>query len=73
MFAIIIKSDIYTRDVYDQLIAIKFSLKELLEKDGSFSFCDRTIQGIAIEMSKVKYELVPMITANIFCATPENH
>ena len=49
------------------------SYEELLEKDGSVSIHRRNIQNLAIEMYKVKNELAPMITANVFTTIPENH
>ena len=44
------------------------SYEELLEKDGSVSIRHRNIQNLAIEIYKVKNELAPMTTANIFTA-----
>ena len=49
------------------------SYEELLEKDGLVSIHHRNIQSLAIEMCKVKNELVPTITANISGTMPENH
>ena len=47
--------------------------EELLEKDGSVCIHHRNIQNLAIEMYKVKNELAPIITANVFTRIPENH
>ena len=49
------------------------SYEELLEKDGSVSIHHRNIQNLVTEMCKVKNELAPMITANVFTTIPENH
>ena len=49
------------------------SYEELLEKDGSVSIHHRNIQNLATEMYKVRKELAPMITANVFTTIPENH
>ena len=49
------------------------SSEELLEKDGSVSIHHRNIQSLGIEMYKIKNELAPMITANVFTTIPENH
>ena len=49
------------------------SYEELLEKDGSVSIHHRNIQNLVIEMYKVKNELAPMITANVFTTIPVNH
>ena len=49
------------------------SYEELLEKDQSVSIHPRNIQNLAREMCKVKNELAPMITANVFITIPENH
>ena len=49
------------------------SCEELLEKGGSVSLHHRNIQSLAIEMFKVKNELAPTITANIFGTMLENH
>ena len=51
----------------------KSSYEELLEKHGSVSIHHRNIQSLAIEMYKVKNEIAPMITANVFTRMPENH
>ena len=48
------------------------SYEELLEKDGSVSIHHKNIQSLAIEMYKVKNELAPAITANIFSTMNEN-
>ena len=44
----------------------------MLEKDRSISI-HQNIQNLAIKMCKVKNELAPMITANVFTTIPENH
>ena len=51
----------------------KSSYEELLEKNGSVSIHHKNIQSLAIEMYKVKNEIAPMITANVFTRMPENH
>jgi len=51
----------------------KSSYEELLEKDSSVSIHHRNIQSLAIEMYKVKKEIAPAITANVFSRMPENH
>ena len=51
----------------------KSSYEELLGKDESVSIHHRNIQSLAIEMYKVKNEIAPMITANVFTRMPENH
>ena len=47
--------------------------EELLGKDESVSIHHRNMKNLAIEMYKVKNELAPMITANVFTPIPENH
>ena len=44
----------------------------MLEKDRSISI-HQNIQNLAIKMCKVKKELAPMITANVFTTILENH
>ena len=49
------------------------SYEKLPEKDWSVPIHLRNIQNLAIEMYKVKNELAPMITANVFTTIPEKH
>ena len=49
------------------------SYEELVERDGSVFIHHRNVQNLATEIYKVKSELVPLITANVFKTIPENH
>ena len=69
----IVRSNIYRRDVSDLLIATKCRLKKYVIKDGLVSIHSRNMQSLAIGMYKVKSELAPMITTNVFSAKPEDH
>ena len=51
----------------------KSSYENLLEKDNSVSIHHKNIQGLAIEMFKVKNKLCPEITSNIFMERTNNH